>query len=141
MYTLKVYKNCVRILLRCAAWRVCGILPGSKKKLDNAEGNKFDHVSCWARCKSKTRSRQKASVIGCATRPVLIVVTGLGFATRRRFFYKRICILICIYIYGLFDYLIRIRLHNEFEPKVNPSHIRHAYCHSICQVNLNRDSL
>jgi len=28
------------------------------------------------------RSRQNASVIGCATQPVLIVATGLGFATR-----------------------------------------------------------
>ena len=28
------------------------------------------------------RSRQNASVIGCATRPVLTVATGLGFATR-----------------------------------------------------------
>ena len=41
-----------------------------------------------ARCKSKTsrhdedRSRQNVSVIGCAARPVLIVATGLGFATR-----------------------------------------------------------
>ena len=49
------------------------------------------HCSQWcpgARCKSKTgrhnqdRSRQNASVIGCATRPVLIVATGLGFVTR-----------------------------------------------------------
>ena len=24
---------------------------------------------------------------------------------------------------GLFDYQIRIRIHNEFEPKVNPTHI------------------
>ena len=40
-------------------------------------------------CKSKTgrhsykTARQNAFVIGCATRPVLIVATGLGFATRR----------------------------------------------------------
>ena len=27
---------------------------------------------------------------------------------------------------GLFDYRIRIRIHNESEPKVNPTHIRHA---------------
>jgi len=31
------------------------------------------------------RSRQNASVIGCATRPVLIVANGLGCATRPRF--------------------------------------------------------
>ena len=28
---------------------------------------------------------------------------------------------------GVFDYLIRIRIHSEFEPKVNPTHTRHAY--------------
>jgi len=30
------------------------------------------------------------------------------------------------YTKGLFDYRIWIRIHNEFEPKVNPTHIRHA---------------
>ena len=44
-------------------------------------------------------------------------------------------------IMGLFDYWIRIRIHNEFKPKVNPTHIRYAESHSIFQVNLNRDSL
>jgi len=28
---------------------------------------------------------------------------------------------------GLFDNRIRIRIHSEFEPKVNPTHARHAY--------------
>jgi len=44
-------------------------------------------------------------------------------------------------IMGLFDYWIRIRIHNEFEPKVNLTHIGRAESHFIFQVNLNRDSL
>jgi len=48
-------------------------------------------ASPWACCKSETgrynedRSRQNASVNGRATRPVLIVATGLGFATHPSF--------------------------------------------------------
>ena len=49
---------------------------------------------------------------------------------------------------GLFDYRIRIRIHNESEPKVNPAHTRHAqvirfanwiwteiHCESWCRSN------
>jgi len=44
-------------------------------------------------------------------------------------------------IMGLFDYRIRIRIHNESEPKVNPTHTRRAPKPFYLQVNLNRDSL
>ena len=36
----------------------------------------------WGPLQIQDRSRQNAFVMGCATRPILIVATGIGFATR-----------------------------------------------------------